>query len=324
MNKKELKDIAFIDIFKKSFDITWKNKSLWWFGLLLALGGGMGNFNYGNSFDQKDKKGGEEILKYISDHMEIVIIGAILLFLICLVFFVLSIIAKGGIVGSVEKILKNKPFEFRAGMREGKKYFGKLFVLYITLGALMIGSLIILITPIIFLFVAKAYIVGVILTILAIFIFIPLIVLTTYIKTYGEIYIVSGQLSSWSAVEISYELLRKNLATSLIMGLLFIPVGMILMMGMLIAIAPLAVLAFAFAFLGKIGIAVAVVLGIIIFFIILFIQSVYQVFHQTAWLIFFHEIATPPVEEKIEEPAEETEKEILPAADPVKTIEIEK
>ncbi|MFA6047447.1 MAG: hypothetical protein WCV59_01595 [Parcubacteria group bacterium] len=321
MNKK-LQDIAYIDIFKKAFDITWKNRALWWFGLLLALGGGMGNMNY--AFDEKNKNSSERATQFISDHLGLVITGAIILTVIFLMFVVLSIIARGGIIESIEKVLKNKPFEFRSGMREGKKYFWKIFLLGIILCLLMIASIVILATPVIFLFIAKSYILGVMLAIFAVLIFIPIVILVTYIKTYGEIYIVSGKLSSWNAIETSYELFRKNLATSLIMGILFIPVGIILMIAMMILIAPLAVLAVAFAFLGKIGIAVTVIIGLAICIIILLIQSVFQVFHQTAWLLFFHEIATPIVEEKIEEPIEEVEKEILPTVDPVKTAEIEK
>jgi len=321
MNKK-LPDIAYIDIFKKAFDITWKNKTLWWFGLFLALGGGMGNINY--VFDEKNKNSSEQVTQFISNHLGLVVTGAIIPTVVFLTFVVLSIIARGGIIGSIEKVLKNRPFEFRTGMREGKKYFWKIFFLGVILCLLVMASLVILATPVAFLFLAKSYILGVMLAIFAVIIFIPIVVLATYIKTFGEIYIVSGKLSSWSAIETSYDLFRKNLATSLIMGLLFIPVGIIVIMGMLIVIAPLALLGFFFAFLGKIGIAVAVILGIIILFAILLVQSVFQVFHQTAWLLFFHEIATPVVEEKIEEMVPETEKEILPTVDPVKTVEIEK
>lgn len=276
------------------------------------------------AFDEKNKNSSERATQFISDHLGLVITGAIILTVIFLMFVVLSIIARGGIIESIEKVLKNKPFEFRSGMREGKKYFWKIFLLGIILCLLMIASIVILATPVIFLFIAKSYILGVMLAIFAVLIFIPIVILVTYIKTYGEIYIVSGKLSSWNAIETSYELFRKNLATSLIMGILFIPVGIILMIAMMILIAPLAVLAVAFAFLGKIGIAVTVIIGLAICIIILLIQSVFQVFHQTAWLLFFHEIATPIVEEKIEEPIEEVEKEILPTVDPVKTAEIEK
>jgi hypothetical protein len=322
MNK-ELKDINYIDIFKKSLDITWKNKTLWWFGLFLAIGGGgINNFNY--VFDEKNTNSNKIATQFISNHPGLVIAGAIILGVIFLVLMILSIFARSGAIESIEKILKNTPFGFRSEMKEGKKYFWKLFFLYITLFFLITAAVIVLAIPVIFLFTVKAYLLGIMLSVIAILIFIPLIVLASYIKTYGELYVVSGKLSSGNAISASYELFGKNLAASLIMGLLFIPIGIILMMGMIIAIAPLAVLAFVFAYLGKIGIAVTVILGIIIFLIILIIQSVFQVFHQTAWLLFFHEIATPEIEEKIEETVSETEEEIIPAAgDVVKTIERE-
>src|SRR5574340_1082384 len=103
MNKK-IQDIAYIDIFKKAFGITWKNKTLWWFGLFLALGGGAGNLNY--AFDEKNKNGSESVAQFISSHLSLVITGAIILTIIFLAFVVLSIIARGGIIESIEKVLK--------------------------------------------------------------------------------------------------------------------------------------------------------------------------------------------------------------------------
>jgi hypothetical protein len=79
------------------------------------------------------------------------------------------------------------------------------------------------------------------------------------------------------------------------------------------------------------GLPAAVVIGGIgaLLFIaaILAIRSVYEIFSQTAWIMFFREIAVPTEEEKIAE-KEEEEKEVsapkaLPTGDVIKTIESE-
>lgn len=321
---KKLEGIRYLDIFKKSFDIIWKNKSLWWFGLFLALGGGMNNFNFG--FDEKNRKTGEEFSRFISNHIAATIAIAAICAVIFLALFILSLFAKGGLIISLENLLKNRSFGFRSEMKEGKKFFGSLFLLYLILFLLIMASLIVLATPVALLFTSKAYISAILLAILAAIIFIPLAILASFLKTFGEIYIVSGKLSAWSAIEASYDLLGKNLAASIVMALLFIPLNILVMLALIIVVAPIAILAVLFTFLGKFGVAITVILGTIIFLVILLIQSVFQTFSQTAWLLFFHEIAAPTEKEKVEEKIEETTSEkILPAPDTaIKTIESEK
>ncbi|HLN19029.1 MAG TPA: hypothetical protein VK255_02555 [Patescibacteria group bacterium] len=321
---KKIEDIKFIDILKRSFDITWKNKPLWWFGLLLALGGGMGNINLG--LDEKNNKVGEKISHFISANFQVFVIGVILGIAILLILFILSILARGGLILSLEKIFKNRTFNFRSGMKEGKNFFARLFFLYLVLCLLILASLVILATPIVVLFTSKAFVSAILLIILAVIIFIPLIIFASYLKTYGEIYIVSADLNAWSAIEASYELFIKNMSTSLVMGLLFIPIGILLGLAILITIAPLGLAVVFFAFLGKIGIAIAIILGIVILLAIVLIQTVFQIFHQTAWLLFFHDIAAPTEEEKVEETISEPAREkILPAAgDAVKMMENDK
>ena len=299
-------NIDYIKILKDAWRITWKNRFLWWFGIFLTLGGGFsGNMNY--TADEKNQHLSRQASAFISQHLALIVIGAVICAVIFLVLMIIGIIARAGVIRSLNHLSKDEETGFRSGMREGKKYFWKLLTIYLLLGIFIIISLIVLVTPIIFLFSTGSWILGILLAIIAILIIIPLFILVSYLKTYGEIYIVAGDMPScWPAIERSYELLRKNLLASIIMGLFFIPIGIVLTMGMLIIIAPLAALAFlSFMFLGGFGIVIGSLFAIVIFLIILAIQSVFQIFHQAAWLLFFREIATPKEEEKILEVLEE-------------------
>jgi hypothetical protein len=331
MMRKSIGDIPYMDILKKSWNITWNHKYLWWFGLFLALGGGnLGRMNYAAD-ENNNKEYGQQTMQFMSAHLGLVITFGIILAVIFLVFVILGIIARGGIIKSLDHINKNQGAGFRSGMKEGEKYFWKLFVLSIILVAIILVSLIVLATPTIFLFVIGAWPLGIVLAFFAVVIMIPLIILATFLGTFGQFYIVLGELSPWPSIENSYELFKKNIAPSIIMGLLLAAAGLVAGMGILAVLFFFLVIFAGLGFIayyivGKIATIIIVAIGVLIFIAAaLIIQSALQVFNQSAWLLFFREIAAPAEEEKAEEVIEEIEKEELPAAgDVVKTIGSEK
>ena len=137
-------------------------------------------------------------------------------------------------------------------------------------------------------------------------------------KIYAEFYIVLSNLGIRSAVEAGYGLLLKNIGNSLIFGLLLMAVSIAAAIVLLpvagIALVVLVPTGIAFYYLSMI--AFALFLGFaIIFFLsaILFVSSIFQAYRQTAWTLFFREIAKsekPEVAETIHEPLEKT----IPAA----------
>ena len=327
--QKQINDIPYLNILKNSLNITWRNRYLWWFGLFLTLGGGMsGQFNFPGSNTNNQGVTQQQVNNFMSQHWGAVVAGIIIAIIIAAILIVLGIIARGEVILALNGLSKGKKTSFRSGMRQGRKYFWRLFWLYVILGILVAVSAIVLATPVVFLLAAKAIVLGIFLAVIACLIFIPIIVLAIYAKTYGEIYIVLGQLKSWLAIENSYELLRKNLWTSIIMGLLFIPVGIILMLGLLAILFFLAIIFLPIGFLayfvlGWIAAAIVAGIGIFIFLIILFIiQSGFQIFRQSAWLSFFMEIAVTKKEQTAEE-LEEEKAEALPSTSPIKTAQEE-
>jgi len=320
--------INYLDIIKKAAEITWKNKKLWWFGFFASLASAGSSFNYspGNG---KDFGGGkiteERAMSFVADHATLMISAGIVLFVLFILFLVLGIIGRGALIKSIEKTLKNEPIEFKSGVREGKKYFWKILGIGFLSAVFIFLAVIILATPIVILVLNKSYIFAVLLALLAIVILIPFIILSVYIRVYGSIYAVLGDLKIWASIENAYALLRKNLGVSIIMGLIFILLGMVLGLSLIILLVPFAAVLVALGsvlYLAFKGISVAIAIGIgavIILAITLFMRAVYETFAQTVWILFFHEIAKPKVEEVVAEEVEEIK--VAPAPDPVKTSE---
>lgn len=322
MNNKNI-SINYWKILKQAWEITWKNKYLWWFGLFVSLSGS-GSFSY--SFNSENKSQNDlwnrpEVTDFIYNNFQWILIGASILLVIFIIFIILSLIGRGALIASIEKNIKGETSDFHSGMRDGKNNFGKIFLIALALGLFLFLTILILSLPVIFLFLSHDYLIGFFMAILAFFIALPIFILTAYLKIYGYIYVVLGKLNFWPAIENSYTLFRKNLASSILMGLLFFVIHIILSLTMLMIFIPIAIVFLAIGFVlffiaGKIGIVIAVVVGLLsLFAACLVVLSFYETFAQVVWILFFHQIAKPKVEEIIAEPEKETN--TIPKAMPV-------
>ncbi|HRY82494.1 MAG TPA: hypothetical protein P5232_02235 [Candidatus Moranbacteria bacterium] len=319
--------INYLSILKKAWSITWTNKYLWWFGFFATLGscGGI-NIFFDGVEENLDPVKEQQILEFFSKNFHWIIAIAIILFLLFIIFLILGTIGRGALISSIGKNLKEQHSNFKISWQEGKKNFWKIFAINFSLGLFILLTLLILIAPVATLFLNKNYIIGGILAFIAILIFIPIAILTCYLKTYGYIYAVLGKLKFWPAIENAYNLFAKNLTSSVLMSLIFIPLGIIFMLIIFVAI-PILFFVFlilcgiAYLALGKIAAIIFGAIGIIIFLTYaLFVRSIFEVFAQTVWILFFHKIATPKVKELVVE--EEKEKEI--ASKPLPIIEAKK
>jgi len=300
MNKK--KEIKYLAIFKDAWQIIWNNKYLWWFGFFIALGGGGGsNFqlpiNNNGDWEEKTEAGKEEILGFINSHFEWIAAGLIVLAVVVIVFIVLRIISQAAIIKSVDDIKRGKKSSFSIGLKKGRKYFWKLLAIDLILGFFTLGMLIVLFLPVMFLFHAKSYIAASLLLILAILIFVPLVILVSFLKKYAYFYLVLAKSGIKSSIENAYQVFRKNTLPSLIMALLLLAIGIMAGISVIMLILPLALVFILiglalYLILAKVGIFITAALGILIFILIVFLlSSAVTAFRQTAWLLFFQEIA---------------------------------
>lgn len=315
--------INYLEIFKKAWKITWDNKYLWWFGLFAGTGGVGMNFNFGtggrNSSQSFSSEAESKIAEFISNNFALITTVAIIILILAFIFLVLGILSYAGILKSVSAALKNEKIGFWKGIKLGKKYFWKLFLVGLLAGLAILGIIIILSTPVIFLFYLKSYILAVVTMITAVLIIIPVMILISFISKYARLYLVLSDLNIRASLENGYQLFRKNIASSIIMGLLFIPAGIVAGMALVIAILTVALVfvmlgLILYFLLSYIGIAITIVLGILILIPIIFLfRGIYSTFYHTSWFLFFHEIAATKTEEKAEE-VPEVIKEKIPEA----------
>lgn len=306
-----MKNIPYLKIIWHSWKITWHNRYLWWFGFFIALSNLGGIAHYFNSQDQQghNPANHQKIFHFASQNIHWIIIGLFLLLAIYILLIVLNILGRGALIDSINKQSQKKLANFKSGMVAGRKYFWRIFLLALSLGLFISSIIIVVVAPVLFLFFSHNYIIGSFMAILATLILIPLLALVTYLKIYGYLYIVLGNLKIWPALENSYKLLRENILSSIIMLFLFIPVvSIIWIIIFLMAISPVAVIFFGlglilFLIAGKIGVIITLLIGLACLFIFMLIfRSVYETFVQSAWVLFFQKIAKPKIEELVKEP----------------------
>lgn len=313
-NFPQKKSIPYIEILKQAGRIVWQHRFLLWFGLLMALGS-PGSFNIGSNNEDFGKQG-EAAKNFFENHWQIVLAITVMLFIVGIILFLISLIAKAGLVRSVNLVNQNKKTNFkegppeakasfRAGWRSGKKYLGKLFKLAILFFLATFMVMIILAVPVIYLVIAKSWVSAVLVGLLAIAILIPIMFVFSLTKIFAEFYIILSDLRVRSAIEAGYNLLLKNIGNSIIFGLLLLAVslaaGIVLLPVAGIALVILVPTGAVFFYLSKIAFAIFLAIAILLFLAaILFVSAIFQAYRQTAWTLFFHEIA------KVEKPEAET------------------
>jgi len=306
---KKIKAIPYLQIIQDAVKISWKNTYLWWFGFFIALTSLGEIFNY-SSHSEKSwhaiiKK--QEVFYFSSQNIYWVGGLTLLLVLFYVLLVSLNIIGRGALIDSISKQLRKKPANFKTGLTAGRKYFWKILILVLILSLSIFFLMIIIFTPVIFLFANHNYFIGSLLGFLALLILIPLLLLVSYLKVYGYLYVVLGQLKVMPALENAYNLLRKNLGASLIILLLFIPLNIIWMLVILMSILPVGFIflclgTLMFFLAGSIGVGITMLIAVISFLgIAMFLRSIYEVFIQIIWILFFQIIAQPEVFEPIKE-----------------------
>lgn len=297
-----------MEILKQAGRIVWQNRYLLWFGLLLALGSpGSFNINTGNNNDFGHQ--GEVAKNFFENHWGVALALVIALIVIGIILFLISLVAKAGLVKSVNLIGQNKKTTFKEGWQTGKKYMGKLFKLSILFFLAIFVIITVLAIPVIVLAASKFWIGAILVGILAIAIFIPLIFIFALTNIFAEFYIILSGLSIRSAIEAGYNLLLKNIGHSIVFGLLLIAVsivaGIVLLPVAGVALVILIPTGVAFYYLSKIAFAIFLALAILLFLAaILFVSAIFQTYKTAAWTLFFQEIA------KVEKPEPEAVAEI--------------
>lgn len=325
-----MEKVDYMGILKRSCKISWRNKYLWWFGFILALGRVGMNFNApigSNGTEEIDESYVERITDFFDRYWGIMFIALGVLAILVIILIILKIISRAGLIKSVSGINKGEEYNFKKGFSQGKKYFWKLFFTSLLISLFFLVVLAVVVSPVVFLIVLKSYPLAIFLGILALLIIITLSIIVAFIKQYAYIYLVLSDIGVRPAIENAWQLFRNNLVKSILFALLLIAIGIIVGIGMFMVIFVLALIfllvgLLLYLMLAKVGIAIAVGLGLLaLLAAMLLIQSVFETFRQASWVLFFKEIATVEEDDVVKEPEVIKEKEEVLGAEKASRID---
>jgi len=138
------------EILSRAWKITWNNKILWLFGLFAGTGaslntgnGGSGGGDGGGGFEGGPGGGLPPNIERQLERPEVIAIilaitGVLLLIVVALI--VLSIIARGGLIGGIRLADDNGKVTFREAWSIGLRYFWRIFGMAIMLVAPILGE----------------------------------------------------------------------------------------------------------------------------------------------------------------------------------------
>jgi len=305
-------------ILSRAWEITWRWKILWVLGFLATLGTGGASGQPSYSFDSSDW-GGTTYSQQIPPGIIGLLVGAgCLVILLAIALWVISTIARGGLIAGVQQVEEEGSTGFKQAWRVGVKRFWTLFGIGILAGlptflllVVGIGSLVVLILLTVSGFETSdaAGATGIVASVLcggtlccgAIL----LSLLLAQIRLYAERAAILEEFGWIDAFGRGWQVLKQNVGPTLILWIIFFVIGMVvggLIFGaMAVAVAPMFAL-FAHTDPGAwllVPVCLGGLLGAIVFALI---SSVVQTFTSASWTLAYRQLAglAAPAEEIVE------------------------
>ncbi len=235
------------NILSRAWQITWKHKVLWIFGILAGLArgaSGSGSGSDGGSSGGSGSSGWPEFDRFVSQTDQnfwiALAIGLICLaFLFAIVIIVLRTIGQGGLIGGIRLADTTGQVTFGDAWSLGLSKFWTIFLIELVVGLVSFAAALLVILP------------GALLTVitfgLGLVCLIPVVcllaiagVILSIIGYFAQIAAVVENLGVVEALQRAWTVIRANLSSILILGLIVVFIGFIA--GLLIGLPALAII----------------------------------------------------------------------------------
>lgn len=298
--------LDYVEIMRRSWEITWKYKFLWLFGFIIAMTAGGNNFS--NSLNYQNSGGtsnaGSSISQFAMANLVIILFFVSVLALLGFVILILSIFSQAGLVGCVAKIERGEPTSLSDGFRIGAKNFWRVLGLNLLIGLIVFCLIMVIVVPFVIIIVVMAS--GgnqganlapglcclIPLFILFIFMLVVVITVLSVAGIYATRFIVLEQGKVFMSFKRSFTFMRQKwtetLLTFLLVMLVSGIVGAILMIPGLLFGLPAFLTILAGAISQNIVVIVLGAVGIMFMVIFMsFLNGVLEVYRSTVWTLTF-------------------------------------
>lgn len=288
-----------LEIIIHSLKAAWKNKKLWYFGLITAFLSGT-SFVFSVYMDNKGESSFRRFSIKESAQLSRYWFLALVIFVILIIFacflLVLAISAKNALITGTEYAEKNEIFSLKKGWKIGKEKFWRIAGLEIILSIISLAVYGVLISPLEILFKQKAFAPAILLSALALIIAIPFSLIIFFVRIFGCREIIFKNQKIFKAIPVSYNLFIENWKKSIIILLcaVLIIFSACFLLGILLItlFLPLFIFILLLYIALKTAGAIAgiIAIAVLILPIILFAATFLIVFKEILWTKFYNGI----------------------------------
>ena len=322
-------------VLTRAWEITWRWKILWILGFLAALGSGGGGGGGGGGSTSYSTTGNEWpwgyrfYEPYIPPGVIAAIVGvACLAILIGVAIWVVSVIARGGLIAGVQQVEEEGQTSFGLAWRAGARRFWTLFGISILAAIPLIILVVVGIIVIIGMFVGSGFaftssdwagVTGILTSILCGGVFICGMVIATIIlqqiRIYAERAAILENLGWIEAFARGWNVLKANLGPTIVFWLIFLAIGVafFIAIGIVIAATALPFIALVVNIDPGPWLIAPICCGGLVFVIVAaLVNAIVQTFTSATWTLAYREmvgLAGPAAGEPAEEPLLELDEE---------------
>lgn len=307
----------YLEVIKRSFQIIWKNKFLWFFGFFLGGASSFGGFNFGNSFKTQEKDG-EQLqgmfwqardlfLTHLKTIIPILIIIGALLIIFVLFMIIMRILSRSALIKGVNKLDENIQTSLKESFKEGKSYFFKIIgvsLLFLIVKLIIIGiPLAFFVYGFFLAFLKEGSILPsfIVFSVFGFFLFIiaasVIVAILKLIQKYAYNFLVLKDQKILESIKNGFNLFKKFWKQSALMWLwlllISLALGFIIFLAIIVLILPFLLLGFIlYLILKTVGIVIAVSFGalvMIVFFAVL--RGGVTAFYETIWILTFKRLS---------------------------------
>jgi hypothetical protein len=211
MAKKRLKLDDYYQAAKKSLKRIWQNKTIWFWGLFVSSGVYL---NFSGNHKEEDRKPLEE--GFVNDiwvnYWNWIIAGLIILLVLVLIIWIISGIARSGVIKELDKKQNNKKHKlsFKGIWKIGKIDFKKILILDLWLLGIVIGVLIFDLSLMFLVFLSRSVGLAIIFAIIFGLATILFLIFLAILKPIALMFLVLANLSIKNSFLKSWNLLKNN------------------------------------------------------------------------------------------------------------------
>jgi hypothetical protein len=244
------------EVLTRAWNIIWKHKILWVFGVFAVFargggGSGGGNSSYQTSSDElpfnteRLERGFYEFGSFLEQNWWIFIVIGVVIIVLSILFYALGIMGRIGLIQGVFKVEKGaEDLTFAELWSESMPYFWRIFGLNFLLGLVMTLVLLVLLVPFILVGVLT-FGVGLLCLIPLMCILIPLSWVVMVIVEQAQPAIIAENLGMWDGFKRGWQIVKNNGVNFVLLALiLFIGgaiVGIVIALPIVLAVVPIIV-----------------------------------------------------------------------------------